>query len=220
MTLLDRAEREPATTRAITALVVATLGTIGIVAYAFLGPRELGGMDMAMLFVIVAITAYGTTENIIRGLLTALTVYLSTAIAGTFYTVLTPYSRSFLNLLSRFNLSNPPVGAVDTSALAFSFAFAAVLLWLILEGLFRAALPETHLTFLGALDRVGGALIYLVIGIAVAALLFSVVGYGAAGRAAHDSASLRPEFNQVMDLVQQAQSIWFAGRPPAVYAYD
>lgn len=35
MTLLEKAEREPTTTKAITALIVATLGTIGIVAYAF-----------------------------------------------------------------------------------------------------------------------------------------------------------------------------------------
>lgn len=177
-------------------------------------------MDMAMLFVIVATTAYGTMENILRGLLTGLTLYLSTAIAGTFYAVLTPYSRSFLNLLANVNLASPPVGGVDTSALAFSFAFAALLLWIILEGLFRAALPDTHLPFLGPLDRVGGALIYLFIGIVLAALLFSVVGYGVAGRAAHDAAALRPEFNQVMDLIQQAQSVWYAGQPPAVYAYD
>jgi uncharacterized membrane protein required for colicin V production len=215
MTLLEKAERKPAKSKGIIALIFATLGTIGIVAYVLYGPRDLRVMDVAMLFVIVAVGAYGTIQTIIRGLLTALSIYLATAVAGMFYYVLTPYSRSFLNLLG----GRPP-GQVDTSALALSFFVFAALLWLILELLFRAALPETHITFLGPVDRVGGALVYLAIGIVVAALSFNVIGYGAAGRAAHNRASLRPAFNRVIELTYQTQSFWYAGRPPAIYAYD
>lgn len=220
MTLLEKAEKKPTKSKGIIALVVAALSTIGIVVYYFVGPRDLRGMDIAMLLVIIAITAYGTMQTIIRGLLTVVGIYLATAIASTFYFVLTPYARTFLNLLSRVGLSRGPAGPVDTSALALSYAFVAVLLWIILELLFRAALPETHLASLGFVDRIGGALVYLVIGIAIAALLFNVIGYGVAGRIPHNRASLRPEFNQVMELIYQSQSFWFAGRPPAIYGYD
>jgi len=222
MTLLEKAEKKQTKTRSkgIIALIVAALGTIGIVAYAFSSPLDLNGMDMTILFVVVAFTAYGTMQPIIRGLLTAVAIYLATAIAGTFYHVLAPYSRSFLNLLPGIGLGGHPVGSVDTSALALSFAAAALVLWVVLELLFRAALPETHITLLGPLDRIGGTLIHLAIGVVVAALLFNIIGYGAAGRAAHNEATLRPEFNRVMKLTYQTQSFWFPGRPPAIYAYD
>ena len=220
MTLLDKAEKKRSRSKGIIGLIVATLGTIGIVAYSFYGPRELRGMDMVMLFIILGITAYGSTETIIRGVLTAVSVYLSTAVASTFYTVLTPYARSILNLLSDINLARPPVQPIDTSALALSFAFASTILWVVLESLFRAALPETRLVILGPLDRIGGTLLYLGIGIVAATLVFHVVGYGVAGRRPHDRADLRPEFNQAMDLIRQSQTIWFAGRPPAIYTYD
>ena len=220
MTLLEKAERKPRKSKGIVALIVLTLGTLGIVAYSFFGYRELRGMDMALLFVAVAFAAYGTMHNIIRGLLTAVSVYLATAIAGTFYYVLTPYARSFLSLLPGLGLGGHPVGAVDTAALALSFAFATAVLWVTLELLFRAALPETHLALLGPVDRVGGMLVYAVIGIVIAALLFAIIGYGPARRVAHNRASLRPEFNQVIDLFYRTQSFWFPRHPPVIYVYD
>ena len=220
MTLFEKVEKKPARSKGIIVLIVLALGTLGIVAYTFYSSRKLRGMDIAMLFIILSIAAYGTTENIIRGLLTAVAVYLATAVAGSLYTVLTPYSRSILNILSGFGLARPAAGAVDTSALSFSFGFSAIVLWLILQLLFRAALPETHLALLGPVDRAGGAVIFLVIGAVVASLIFNVVGYGVAGRAAHNRAALRPEFNQVIDLVHQSQSFWFAGHPPVMYVFD
>lgn len=220
MTLLEKAEKKPTKSTWIIAVIVATLCTIGLGIYYFYGSRELRGMDIAMLFIIIGFVAYGATQTIIRGVLTAIAIYLATATAGTFYRVLAPYARSFLAVVGRIGLSRPPAGDVDTSALGLSFAFAAVVLWVVLEVLFRAALPDTHLAFLGPADRVGGALVYLVVGILVAALAFSIVGYGVAGRAAHNQASLRPEFNRVIDLIYRTQSFWFAGRPPAIYVYD
>ena len=220
MTLLEKAEKKPNRSKGIAALVVATLGMIGIVVYALYGSRELNGIDLAMLFVIVAVTAYGITETIIRGVLTAVALYLATAVTSSFYAVLTPYARTFLNLLANVGLARPPAEPVDTSALAVSFAFASVLVWIILESLFRVALPETHLSLLGTLDRAGGALVYLVIGIVFATLLFHTIGYGVAGRKAHNRASLRPQFNQAMDIIHQSQSPWFAGHPPVIYTYD
>ncbi len=220
MTLLEKAERKPTKSKGIIALIVITLSTVGVVIYYFYGSRELRGMDMAMLLVIAAFVGYGTMQYIIRGLLTAISIYLATAIGGTFYHVLTPYSRSFLNVLAKAGLARPPAARVDVSALALSFAIATVVLWIVLEVLFRASLPETHIALLGPVDRVGGTLIYMGIGIVVAALLFNGIGYGVAGRTAHNRASLRPAFNQVIKLTYQTQSFWFSGQPPAIYTYD
>jgi uncharacterized membrane protein required for colicin V production len=220
MTLLEKAEKKPTKSKGVIALIFATLCTIGIVVYVFYGPRDLRVMDVAMLFIIVAVGAYGTMQTIIRGLLTALAIYLGTAVAGLFYYLLTPYARSFLNVLGTIGLGGRPPGRVDTSALALSFFVIAGVLWLILELLFRAALPETHITFLGPMDRVGGTLVYLAIGIVVASLSFNVIGYGTAGRTAHNRASLRPAFNRVIELTYRTQSFWYPGGPPAIYAYD
>jgi len=222
MTLFEKApEQEKGTEgRGVTALIVETLGVLGIVAYTFLGPRQLRGLDVAMLFVVVSFAAYGTMRTIVRGLMTIVAVYLATGMAASFYPVLTPYSRSFLNALAYLGLSTAPAGDIDYSALALSFGIFTVVLWVILELLFRASFENTHLALLGLMDRVGGAIIYLVVGIVVATLLFNTIGYGVAGRAAHDQASLRPEFNQVLRLYYQGQSFWFPGRPPGIYVYD
>lgn len=220
MTLLEKAPRETVEGKGITALVIATLGVIGIVAYYFFGPRQLRGMDVAMLFVIVSFAAYGTMRTIIGGLMTGLAVYLATGMAASFYPLFTPYARSFLNVLGIIGLSRAPAGSIDYSALALSFAVFTVVLWVILELLFRASFENTHLSLLGPMDRVGGALVYLAIGVLVAALLFNTIGYGLAGRPAHDGASLRPEFNRVLELHYRGQSFWFPVRPPAIYVYD
>lgn len=220
MTLFDERSKRRTEGRGITALVVETVGVVGIVVYTFLGPRELRGLDIMMLFVIVSFAAYGTMRTIIRGVMSGVAVYLATGMAASFYPVLTPYSRSFLNILGTVGLSTPPAGGVDYSALALSFAALTVLVWGILELLFRASFENTHMSLLGPMDRVGGAIFYLVIGILVAALLFNTIGYGVTGRPPHDQASLRPEFNQVLELHYQGQSFWFPGGPPAIYTYD
>lgn len=223
MTLFEEAPERRTDTegRGVTALIVETLGIVGIVAYTFFGPRELRGLDIVMLFVIVSFAAYGTMRTTIRGLMTAVAVYLATGMAASFYPVLTPYSRSFLNVLEYIGLNTPPAaGNVDYPALALSFAVFTIVLWVILELLFYASFENTHLSFLGPTDRVGGAVVYLVIGIVVATLLFNTIGYGMAGRPPHDQASLRPEFNRVLELYYQGQSFWFPGRPPAIYVYD
>lgn len=222
MTLFEKTSQRPADAegRGATALIVETLGVVGIVAYYFFGPRELRGLDMLMLFVIVSFVAYGTMRTTIRGLLTAVAVYLATGIAASFYPVLTPYARSFLNILGFLGLSAPPAGTVDYSALALSFAVLTIVLWVILELLFHASFENTHVLVLGPMDRVGGAIVYLIVGIIVAALLFNTIGYGVTGRPAHDEASLRPEFNRVMELYYRGQSFWFPRRPPAIYVYD
>lgn len=220
MTLLEKAQHNRTTSKGTVALIVAALGAVAIACYYVWGPRDLRGMDAALLFVVIAFAAYGTTESIIRGALTVAAVYLSTAMAGTFYAALTPYSRSLLNALAGLGLASPAVGNSDLPALALSFALAAGALWMILELLFRAALPGARLALLGFVDRVGGAVLYLALGVIVAALLFRLLGMGAAGRTAYSAAVLRPEFNRVTELVYQTQSFWFAGRPPVVYTYD
>lgn len=220
MTLFEKVPKRTGEGQMITALVIETLGVIGIVGYFFLGPRDLGWLDVAMLLVVVSFIAYGAMRTIIGGLMTAVALYLATGLAASFYPALTPYSRSFLNVLASVGLANAPAGPVDYSALALSFAVLTVFLWVILEVLFRASFEDTHLALLGPMDRVGGAVVYLAVGLLVAALLFNAIGYGAAGRPAHDGASLRPELNRVLELHYRGQSFWFSGRPPGIYAYD
>ena len=220
MTYLEEAERPRDRSRGIAALVIATLGTIAILAFHFRGPRELRGFDLFLLFLILVFGAYGSMRSIIRGLTTALSIYVATAVAATFYPAIRVYSRSLINIAHGHLRGRPPILPVDYSALALGFALIAIPLWAALEGLFRAALPDAHLKFLGFLDRAAGAMVHLAIGIVVATLLFNVYGYGFAGRRAHDKASLRPEARQVMTLTYQSQSFWFPRRPPAIYTYD
>jgi hypothetical protein len=220
MTYLEKAQRPRRKSRGIPALILATLGTLGIVAYFFLGSRELRGFDLLLLFLILGFAAYGSMNTIIRGLTTAVALYVATGVAATFYTGLTPYARSFINIAMDIGLGSPPIGEIDYSALALSFAFLAVILWVALEALFRTFFPATHLSFLGPMDRVASVLLHLLIGIAVATLVFNTIGYGLAGRPAHNKASLRPEANRVMELYYQGQSFWFPRRPPPIYVYD
>ncbi len=220
MTLFENTPDRRAEGRWITAIVIETLGVVGIASYYFLGPRDLAGIDVIMLFVVVSFAALGAMRTILGGILTGLAGYLATGLAASFYPVLTPYSRSFLNILGTVGLVGAPPGPVDYSALALSFAALAGVLWIILELLFRASFEETHLALLGPMDRVGGAVIYLAVGVLVAALLFSTIGYGRAGRPVEDEASLRPELKRVIELHYRGQSFWFAGRPPAIYIYD
>ena len=60
MTLFENTSKRPADAegRGATALIVETLGTVSIVAYYFFGPRELRGLDMVMLFVIVSFAVF------------------------------------------------------------------------------------------------------------------------------------------------------------------
>ena len=53
----------------------------------------------------------------------------------------------------------------------------------------------------------------------MASLLFNTLGYGQL-RSAHNNALLRSRFNQVLYLHYTAQSFWFPGKPPPLYAYD
>jgi len=220
MTYLEKAERPRDRSKGIAGLTIAALGTIGILAVHFRGPRELRGFDLFLLFLILGFAAYGTMRSIIRGLTTALSIYVATAVAATFYPALRIYSRSLINIAHAHLRGRPPIRPVDYSALALSFALIAIPVWAGLEGLFRVALPDAHLKFLGFLDRVAGAIVHLVIGVFVAALLFNFYGYGFTGRPAHDRASLRPEARQVMELFYRGQSFWFPRRPPAIYTYD
>ncbi|MGD2145514.1 MAG: CvpA family protein [Anaerolineae bacterium] len=220
MTYLEEAERPKDRSKGIAALVIATLGTMGIVVFFFRGPRELRGFDLFLLFLVLGFAAYGSMRSIIRGLTTALSIYVATAVAATFYPALRVYCRSLINIAQGHLRGRPPIRPVDYSALALAFALIAIPLWAALEGLFRAALPDAHLRFLGFLDRAAGALVHMVIGIFVATLVFNVFGYGFAGRSTHDKATLRPEAGQVMALYYQSQSFWFPRRPPAIYTYD
>lgn len=219
MSLLEKTERPPARSRGIAALITAVVGTGGIIAFYFLGP-ELQALDVTLLFVVVVFVALGSAQSIIRGAMTAVALYLASALAAIAYHLPRPYARSFLDMLRFFSLNVPPEGNPDYDALALSFLVLIVILWIALEVLNHSFFPHVRLPALGFLDRVGGALIYLVIGVVVATLLFAAIGYSQMGKRAHHEAYLRPRVNQVLRWHYTAQSFWFSRRPPGIYVYD
>lgn len=219
MTLLEQTRRRRPASRSLIALLTAALCGAGIAAYYVGSSSELRSIDAAMLAVMVLFLAYGTAETVLRGVTTALSLYLSTAVAGLFYAVLMPYSRSLLEALGALGLRTPPAARPDTPALAVSFALAAATIWLILELLFRAALPEAHIAWLGFVDRVGGAALYLAVGVVVAALSFKITSLGLVVQSACAEAALRPFLERVIDLLAHIQSLWFTGPVPVVYAH-
>ena len=205
-------------------LLIGTLGTGGAVALYLLIPR-FHPIDLAMLIVVVWLGAAGYRQRIVRGIMTAVTLYLATGVAATVYPVPAPYiaaiGRFFHTIFARFGsrAETTADGATYRNNLAASFILVTVVIWATLEIIDRISLKDTHLVGLGILDNVGGIVIHLVLGILVASLLFNAIGYGTL-RSAHDKALLRTQFNQVLCTYYDAQSFWFSNTPPLIYAYD
>jgi hypothetical protein len=196
-------------------LLIGVLGTASVIVYYFATPR-LQILDVVLLLVVVAFATLGAMQNIIRGLMTLFALYFATGLAATFYQIVFPYISS---ILRNTGLRVVPVGSVDYDALAFSFGLLTVVMWIALEAIARLSLPDSSLPALGIFDTLGGALIYLSVGILTAALIFNTFGYSTTGWDAHYRARLRPKFNQVVRFHYTTQAFWFPA-PPLIYTYD
>jgi hypothetical protein len=203
----------------VRALIIGSIGLAAIIALGFLVPALIL-WDMMLLFIVVVFVAIGSTQNILQGLSSSIMLYIALGITATFYHFMAPYARSFLNLQSLAGLNTNPGGAVDYNALAFSFVLLWIVVWTPLEILSRTLFPDTSLPALGFLDVLGGIAIYLIIGLVVSSILLTVLGYSLSGRIIYNNAYLGPFLKPIFRLYYTAQSIWFLGHPPAIYAYN
>lgn len=203
----DSRRRRRSTKEVVSPLILGALGVIGVVALYFLVPG-IQPLELVLLLVVVGFIALGYTQGIIRGLMSGAMFYVASGVAATFYQITAPY------------IGAPFGDEVTRNTLALSFGVLTVVTWIALEALGRASFPDTRLPTLGFLDNLSGLLIYLIIGVLVASLLFNTIGYGWSGRREHDKAILRPRFNQVLYLHYTTQSFWFPRRPPPIYVYD
>jgi hypothetical protein len=188
-------------------LLLATFGVLVVIGLYFVVPG-FQPLDAGLLILVVAIAALGTTQNIIRGAMSVIFLYIATGMAALFYVSAAPY------------IGAPFGERLTNEIFALSFSVLTALVWLVLELIGRALVPDTSLPAIGILDQLGGLVIYLLIGLVVASLLFNAIGYGARWRAFHDAAQLRSTFSGLMYWILRSQSFWFAGEPPNIYAYD
>jgi len=209
------------TEQAVPLLALSTLGIVGIVVIYALAPG-LQPLELILMVVVVGFSIAGYVRGIIRGIMTGVIQYIATGVAVTFYQVAAPYTGAIWWLLTlpfTGDVSPLSTGAVDRNSLAFSFALLTAIIWGALEILVRAFFRDTSLPGLRILDNLGGLATHLVIGVLVASLLFTTVGYGGL-RDMHNKALLRPTFNKILFLHYKTQSFWFPEAPPPLYVYD
>lgn len=203
-------------------LLIGTLGTVGVIALYFLVP-QLQLIELALLLVVVGFGAVGYMQRTVRGIMTAVFLYIATGVAAALYPIPAPYVGGIRRLFALIFAGDVASGelskSVDRGSLALSFILLTAVLWVALEAIGRASFRDTHLPRLGILDNLGGAIVHLVIGVLVVSLLFNAIGYGRLRRV-HDEALLRPTFNQVLHIHYSTQSFWFQGMPPPLYTYD
>jgi len=187
-------------------LLIGTFGAVGVVALYFMVPG-FRPIEVIVLLLMVAFVALGYKQRIIRGVMALFILYFATGMAASFYEVASPY------------IGAPFGGKPTLSNKTLAFIVLTAVIWIALEALGRAMFADTTLPMLGILDNLGGLLVYLIVGILVATLLFNAVGYGWA-RGSHNRARLRPQFRQVLRIHYSTQFFWFPGRTPPIYRYD
>lgn len=165
-------------------------------------------LELALMVVAVAFAAMGYRHKILRGLMSAVFVYIATGVAATFYLPAAPF------------VGAPFGDQVTDTIRALSFLVLTAAVWILLEIITRAIIPETSLPEVRFLDNLGGLVVYLAVGVVVVSLLFNAAGYVPRLRQAHDQAQFRPRFNQVIALLATSQSFWFRGELPRIYTYD
>ncbi|NLE44995.1 MAG: CvpA family protein [Chloroflexi bacterium] len=188
-------------------LILCVLGTGAILAYGYTTPGFLM-LEFVILFIAVLFAAIGYTQNTVRGFLSTIILYIATGIAATAYRPLAPY------------IGSPLGEQVTRNSLVFTYIVLALAVWILLEVISRHLLNDTSIPLIGFLDHVAGAVIYLIIGIFIASLLFNVLGYSSTWGGAHDAATLRPVLRGVFSALYTSQRFWFLGQPPAIYTYD
>jgi len=202
-------------------LLLGGLGSAGAMALYFV--LDLQPIDLMLLFIVVAFVAIGYRRRIISGVITTVVLYFATAVAAALYRPLAPYAdavRWFVTLPLTLDFSGAASRHIDHDGFAISFALVTVVIWIVVEIVFRVSFRDTRLPKLGILDNLGGVVIHLAIGVLVASLIFNAVGYGHLRRV-HNEARLRTALNQVLYVhFQVAQSFWFPEAPPPIYVYD
>jgi len=191
----------------VPSLILATLGT-GALVIAYFTVPGFQPFELILLFIPVALGAWGARQTIIRALISLMLLYIATGVAATFHLAAAPF------------VGAPFSDVVNNTIRALSFAVLTVVIWVALEAIARALVPVTDLPALGALDQLGAFVIYLVIGIVVASVAFNTLGFSGKWKRRHDAALLRPTFNRVFSLYYTTQSFWFSGSPPRLYVYD
>lgn len=216
MTAIKPKPEERSFAKLIPPLIIATIGVFGIVA---LYALEIGfrSIEFVPLVVIVCAVAVGYLRGIVRGILTIITLYLSTAVAALFYRTVAPYIHALRELFS-LNLDASIEAGASLGSQALTFILLTIIIWLILELISLVTFKTPKQSPIGILDNLGGVLVHLVVGVLIASLLFNAAGYGRS-RPIHDQAYLRRTFNQVLFVHYTAQEFWFRS-PPPLYVYD
>ena len=209
--------RQQAAQKWIPAMIIGTLGTVGVVAFYALVPG-VQIIDLALLLIVVAFGAVGYNQGILRAVTTAVMLYVATGVAATFYPQTAPFTKAIQTTMA-LDWSADVGGDIGRGTLALSFSLLTAIIWVALEVITRLSFQDTSLPKLGILDKLGGLVGYLIIGIVVVSLAFNLIGYGRS-RPVHDRALLRPAFNQVLYLHYTTQSFWFPQAPPLIYVYD
>jgi len=187
--------------------ILATLGVVLVLTLGYAKPG-LRLLDLIVLVVAVLFCAFGYMRNLLRGVGSAVMIYLATGLAVRFYILAAPYIGS-------------PLGEVVTrNALTLSYMVLATAFWVLFESVTKALFGDTAITWLGFLDHWLAAGVYLVIGVLIASLLFNVLGFSSWFRAQHDASPLRPLYRQVFRLIYDSHTLWFPPQTPSIYTYD
>ena len=198
-------------------LIIGIVGILGIIGLYQLNPNY-QPVELLMMLIAVTVCALGYTRGIVRAVLTVVILYVTTGLSALLYRGVAPFVNAILQVISFSNLEASVDDPAGRGAQAFTFVLLAAVIWVILELFVRAFFQVTSLPEVGILDNLGGALVHIGIGILITSLLFSAYGYGR-DRPIHDRALLRPQFNQVLYVLNSTQSFWFSD-PPPLYTYD
>jgi hypothetical protein len=219
MTALRRApEENVAAKKWIPVLLIGIVGVFGAFGIWYTILPDPKTIELTMLLVIAGLTAMGYPRGMVRGVLTIIIIYISSAAGALFYRTISPFVNVALAMLS-LNIETTVDDPVSDSTRAFSFVLVMLAVWGVGELLRGAFFQGASLPEIGVLDNLGGVLMHIVVGVLIASLLFNAYGYGSS-RSVHHKAALRPYFNQVVRLIVTAQSFLLGGSPPPLYTYD
>jgi uncharacterized membrane protein required for colicin V production len=219
MTALRRTpEENVAAKKWIPVLLIGIAGIFGAFGIWYMILPDPKTIELTMLLVIVGLTAVGYLRGTVRGLLTIIIIYISSAAGALLYRTISPFVNVALAML-RLDINTTTDDPVSDSTRALSFILVMLVFWGIGELLRGAFFQGASLPEIGVLDNLGGVFMHIVVGVLVASLLFNAYGYGSS-RPVHHKAALRPFFSQVVRLMVITQSFLFGGSPPPFYTYD
>lgn len=217
MTAIKPKEQKRSFAKMIPPLIIGTLGVFGVAALYALG-LGFRSIEFVPLLIIVCALAMGYTRGIVRGILTTVILYIATVAAALIYRAVAPYLHAIGELAS-FDINASVEAGASRGSEAFTFTLLAAIFWFLLELIGRATFQTPDLPQIGILDKLGGIMVHLAVGLLVASLLFNAAGYGRS-RPKHDQAYLRKTFNQVLYVHYTTQKFFFGRNPPPLYTYD